>query len=96
MSITRELTNPQSKASQWLAANFELDAVAVLLGTQVGSTETIRPTGYLKDYPWSTVGHAVEFRLRQIRNTPYFAHRQQLCQHLNTGVITWLHTGNLS
>ncbi|MHB1733000.1 MAG: hypothetical protein ACYCU8_06040 [Ferrimicrobium acidiphilum] len=73
MSITRELKNSQSKASKWLAANFELDALSVLLGAQVDATDAIRPTGFLKDYPWSVVGHAVEFRLRQMRDTPYFA-----------------------
>lgn len=90
MSITRELSNPQSKASRWLAANFELDAVAVLLGTRVGSTETIRPTYYLKDYPWSTVGHAVEFRLRQIRDTPYFATTASLARVSNSPSVTRL------
>ena len=90
MSITQELRNPQSRASRWLATNFELDTVVEKLGAQASGTETIRPTGYLKDYPWSTVGHAVEFRLRQIRDTPYFATTASIARVSNSPSITRL------
>ncbi len=72
MSITSELKNPRSAASLWLDANFDLDAVAAGLGPQVDGADTIRPEGNLKDYPWSTVGSAVEFRLRQACGVDYY------------------------
>ena len=90
MSLTQELRNPQSRASRWLATNFELDTVVEKLRAQASGTETIRPTGYLKDYPWSTVGHAVEFRLRQIRDTPYFATTASIARVSNSPSITRL------
>ncbi len=73
MSITSELKNPHSAASLWLDANFELDAVARGLGAQVEGSDTIRPGGNLKDYPWSIVGSAVEFRLRQACGVQYYS-----------------------
>ncbi len=71
-SITSELKNPCSAASFWLDANFDLDAVVAGLGAQVDGADTIRPGGNLKDYPWSIVGSAVEFRLRQACGVQYY------------------------
>jgi hypothetical protein len=90
MSITRELSNPQSRASRWLAANFKLDALLLLLGEQVNVTDTIRPTGFLKDYPWPVVGHAVEFRLRQMLDTQYFATTASVAPVSASAILTRL------
>ncbi|MDA8271947.1 MAG: hypothetical protein M0Z39_11220 [Actinomycetota bacterium] len=72
MSITSELTNPESAASLWLAENFDLDPAISALTAQAEGVATIRPSGTLKDYPWATVGHAVEFRLRQSCGVAYY------------------------
>ncbi len=72
MSITSKLKNPDSAASRWLDANFDLDAATKCLGAQVGGADTIRPGGDLKNYPWANVGHAVELRLDQACGVHYY------------------------
>jgi hypothetical protein len=72
MPITTELKDPQSKSSRWLRAHFDLETLAASLGADAEGADTLRPERVFKDYPWSTVGHAIEFRLRQIRGVPYF------------------------
>ena len=72
MSITSELKNPHSAASLWLDANFDMFYVSAGLGAQADGADTIRPGGDLKDYPWPTVGSAVEFRLRQACGVRYY------------------------
>lgn len=65
MSITSELRNPKSAASLWLAENFDLKPIISLLAAQGKGLATTTQGGDPKGYPWSTVGHAVELRLRQ-------------------------------
>lgn len=71
MSIYKILKNPKSVESQWLAVNFELQPVRNFLYTQIDTTELILPTVDLENYPWSTIGHAVELRLHQMLGSPY-------------------------
>lgn len=72
MPITRELKYPHSAASRWLSTNFDLNEAVVWLNSQVKECVTIRPEGHLKDYPWSTVGHAVELGLDQALGINYY------------------------
>lgn len=71
MSLTRELKYSNSPISQWFQANFDLTPASTKLTEQIGSLDTIKPQGPLASYPWSTVGHAVEFRLRQACGVKY-------------------------
>lgn len=71
MSLTQELRNPKSAISIWLDENFYLDDVIAMLASQADEAGTLRPKGRLANYPWSTVGSAVEFRLRQFFGTEY-------------------------
>ena len=73
MSLTKELKNPGSAISKWLDNNFDLDAPIHQLERQARGVGTIKPEGNLRDYPWSVVGSAVEFRIRQYCGIEYYS-----------------------
>lgn len=72
MSLTKELKDPNSSASQWIGEHFDLQSVICLLEAQLQGLDTIRPACDLACYPWATVGNAVEFRLRQTCGVDYY------------------------
>jgi hypothetical protein len=73
MSLTRELKDPESQISRWVDTNFDIPAIIQVLTPQIESLAAIMPPGKLANYPWSTVGNAVEFRLRQSCEVDYYA-----------------------
>lgn len=73
MSLTSELRDPGSLVSKWVDENFDIPAIVGLLRPQVQGLTTIKPAGALAGYPWSVVGNAVEFRLRQSCEVDYYA-----------------------
>ena len=73
MSLTSELRDPGSQVSKWVDENFDIPAIVGLIRPQVEGLTTIKPAGDLAGYPWSIVGNAVEFRLRQSCEIDYYA-----------------------
>ena len=73
MSLTRQLQDPKSQVSMWVDTNFDIPAIVQFLRPQLEGLATVAPAGDLTSYPWSTVGNAVEFRLRQSCEIDYYA-----------------------
>lgn len=97
MSLTQELRNPSSAMSRWLDENFDLEDAIRKFESQAGTSNTIKPDGNLKDYPWTVVGSAVEFRIRQNCGTDYYGTSAALgdlsrfgaCQFHDALAILW-------
>jgi hypothetical protein len=73
MSLTSELKDPGSQVSKWVDTNFDVPAIVGMLRPQIEGLTTIKPAGVGAGYPWSIVGNAVEFRLRQSCEIDYYA-----------------------
>lgn len=73
MSLTNELRDPRSQVSRWVDEHFDIPAIVGMIRPQMEGLTTIKPAGDLAGYPWSIVGNAVEFRLRQSCEIDYYA-----------------------
>ena len=73
MSLTRRLKDPESAVSRWVDTNFDLSEIVRLVMPQVQDLKSMMPEGDLFNYPWATVGNAVELRMRQGCEIDYYA-----------------------